>query len=270
MMVYRQPCSFLLLALVTSIVSGNNGMADAYDWSCNMFCYNKGVCRHGHGKFGSHAGIDSTNEQLPFEQELHENGMYCTCPEGYTGLQCEIKYVTCGRDDHTCFNGSSCVKERSSDNGNTFYRCECDIEGSVMDAPYAGKYCEHIATIFCDGGDGFTHGQSFCTNGGRCRKRDPDSSEKHHGCDCPDGWEGSHCELQIKQVASVTGNIVKEAKEAFSGNDIVWIIIGGIMCLFVFAYFRRYHMIKQHEKRPNRRRRKNQEMTSYSDTRDII
>ena len=142
-------------------------VVDGYDWTCNLFCYNSGVCRHGHGKFGSYAGIDSQTIELPFEKELHDNGMYCTCPAGFTGLQCEIKYVTCGRDNHTCFNGSSCVKERSSDNGNIFYRCECDIKASVMDASYAGKYCEHIATVFCDGGDdGFNHGTSFCTNGG--------------------------------------------------------------------------------------------------------
>ena len=160
--------------------NSNNGVVfvvDAYDWTCNLFCYNKGVCRHGHGKFGAYGGFGNSQiDDTPFEKELHDNGMYCTCPVGYTGLQCEIKYVTCGRDDHTCFNGSACVKERSSDNGQVFYRCECDAEGSVMDAPYAGKYCEHIATSFCEMGDGFSHGTSYCTNGGKCRKKDPKSN----------------------------------------------------------------------------------------------
>ena len=176
-MIFAQSYSFVLL-LAISIASGNTGVVNAYDWACNLFCYNKGVCRHGHGKFGSYAGINSMTEELPFEKELHDDGMYCTCPEGYTGLQCEIKYVTCGRDDHTCFNGSRCIKERSSNNGNIFYRCECDVEESVMDAPYAGKYCEHIATIFCEGGDGFSHGSSFCTNGGKCKEIDPNSTTK--------------------------------------------------------------------------------------------
>jgi len=76
----------------------------------NFFCYNNGICRHGHGKFGSYTGQEPTLDDLPFEKEFHDNGMYCTCPVGYTGLQCEIKYVVCGRDDHTCFNGSACVK----------------------------------------------------------------------------------------------------------------------------------------------------------------
>ena len=146
-----------MLVLAVAILSETMGVVDAYEWTCNLFCYNKGTCRYGHGKFGAYNGIDSQTDELPFEQELHDNGMYCTCPVGFTGLQCEIKYVTCGRDNHTCFNGSACVKERSSNDGNVFYRCECDVTESVMDAPYAGKYCEHIATSFCDGDDGFSH-----------------------------------------------------------------------------------------------------------------
>jgi len=183
----QQLYHFLLVLLSISIIattnSNNNNVVivvDAYDWTCNLFCHNKGVCRHGSGKFGAYGGIgfgvgdgsDSQEvEDLTFENELHDNGMYCTCPAGFTGLQCEIKYVTCGRDDHTCHNGSACVKERSSDTGEVFYRCECDTEGSVMDAPYAQKYCEHIATVFCEMGDGFQYGTSYCTNGGKCKPR---------------------------------------------------------------------------------------------------
>jgi len=270
-MIRQQSYSFVLFLLVFGIVSKTNGAVDAYDWTCNLFCYNKGVCRHGHGKFGSYAGIGSVQD-LPFEQELHDNGMYCTCPEGYTGLQCEIKYVTCGRDDHTCFNGSSCVKEHSSDNGNIFYRCECDVNKSVMDAPYAGKYCEHIATTFCEGGsDGFSHSSLFCTNGGRCKNKDPNAGTKHKGCNCPDGWEGDHCEIQVNNVPSAVGELAHEVGEVLSANEIVWIVIGAILVIFVLIYFRRYHVIKQRGKASTRRgRRKNQEMTSYSDTRDII
>jgi hypothetical protein len=177
-MIRQQSYSLILLVLAVAILSETMGVVDAYEWTCNLFCYNKGACRYGHGKFGAYNGIDSQTDELPFEQELHDNGMYCTCPVGFTGLQCEIKYVTCGRDNHTCFNGSACVKERSSNDGNVFYRCECDVTESVMDAPYAGKYCEHIATSFCDGDDGFSHGSSFCTNGGRCKKVDPNSVSK--------------------------------------------------------------------------------------------
>lgn len=263
----HQSHSFAVLVFAVGLAS-QTIRVDAYDWTCNLFCYNKGVCRHGHGKFGAYAGIDSMTEELPFEKELHENGMYCSCPEGYTGLQCEIKYVTCGRDDHTCFNGSACVKERASNDGKVFYRCECDVNGSVMDAPYAGKYCEHIATTFCDGGDGFTHGSSFCTNGGKCKEHDPNSTTKHRGCICPDGWEGEHCETLINKVS--VSEFAQGLNKVLSGNDIVWIIIGAIICIFVILYFRRYLRIKKQGKGSNRRDRRNQEMTSFNDTRDII
>jgi hypothetical protein len=35
-----------------------------------------------------------------------------------------------------------------------------------MTAAYAGKFCEHEATVWCTG-DGNSHGTSFCTNGGK-------------------------------------------------------------------------------------------------------
>lgn len=271
-MMWQLPYASMFLLLAVGIVSRNAGIADAYDWTCNLYCYNNGVCRHGHGKFGSFSGIESSDE-LPFEKEIHDNGMYCTCPEGYTGLQCEIKYVTCGRDDHTCFNGSACVKEHASNNGNIFYRCECDLEESVMTAKYAGKYCEHISTVFCEGGsDGFKHSTSFCTNGGKCRDLDPDSA-KHSGCICPDEWEGDHCETRSAHAAySAADEIVHKVKEALSANDIFWITFAVICGLFLIIYFRRYHYIKKQDKRQKRRRHKSQEMRALSlnDTRDII
>lgn len=271
-MICHKSYSSIFLVLTISMLARNSGVVDAYDWTCNLFCYNKGVCRHGHGKFGAYAGIDLT-EELPFEKELHDNGMYCTCPEGYTGLQCEIKYVTCGRDDHTCFNGSSCVKEHSSNNGNVFYRCECDLKESVMTAAYAGKYCEHISTVFCGGGsDGFSHSTSFCTNGGKCKDRDPDTDE-HYGCNCPEGWKGDHCEISTGgAAASVTQKFVHDVQDALSANDIAWIVLGSIIIAFCLLYFRRYYYVKQREKRNNRPGRKNQEMKALSrnDTRDII
>jgi len=200
-------------------------------------------------------------DELPFEEEFHENGMYCTCPVGYTGLQCEIKYVTCGRDDHTCFNGSACVKERASNTGEIFYRCECDVEGSIMDAPYAGTYCEHIATVFCEMGDGFQHGTSFCTNGGKCKKHGDNPSTKHVGCDCPDWWEGDHCEKRIKLMSSLTATV----EENLNAGEIVAITFGVILGFALLFYGKKYLF--------DRHSRRGQEINSRgqrNDTRDII
>lgn len=144
-----------------------------YDWTCNLHCYNDGECKHGKGKFGSYAGVEE-EEEMPWEKAApHPVGMYCSCPIGYTGLQCEIHMKTCGNDEHTCFNGAPCGKERAGD-GTTWWRCECDPTDSVMDADYAGRYCEHIATIFCNNNpDDIGHeGTSYCTNGGKCKEKD--------------------------------------------------------------------------------------------------
>jgi hypothetical protein len=148
----------------------------AYDWTCNLHCYNGGDCRHGKGKFGSFSGIVEDENLMPWESETHDYGMFCSCPVGYTGLQCEIKLVVCGedgQDTHSCFNGSECMKERSGD-GTIYYRCECDAANSVMDASYAVRYCEHIATTFCNkkkDDSSFGASTSYCTNGGNCKSK---------------------------------------------------------------------------------------------------
>ena len=144
-----------------------------YDWKCNLHCYNGGDCRHGKGKFGSYAGVEDT-DVLPWDREVQPGvGMFCACPVGYTGLQCEIAMKVCGNDEHTCFNGSACARETDKD-GKLWWRCECNIEESVMDDQYAGKYCEHVATTFCNkkANDPGNEGFSYCTNGGKCKKAD--------------------------------------------------------------------------------------------------
>ena len=95
---------------------------------------------------------------------------------------------------------------------------------------------------------------------------------RHHGCECPEGWKGDHCELQIKKASSMTGEFAHEVGDALSGNKIVWIILVVIIGVFSALYFKRYHLIKEQGKSKRRRRRK-QEMTAFSDdttTRDII
>ncbi|KAG7345354.1 EGF-like domain containing protein [Nitzschia inconspicua] len=195
----------------------------AYDFHCNLFCYNGGECRHGHGAFGSYTGVDD-DEEMPWEKVRHKNGMYCICPVGYTGLQCEIKMVVCGADDHTCFNGSTCKKDHSGW-GESYWRCECDPKGSVMTASYAGKYCEHESTVFCVG-DAASHSSSFCTNGGRCKERD-NSEQRHAGCDCPAGYEGPHCEHLIKGFS--LSAMVHTATSNKSVGSIIGIMSGVVL-----------------------------------------
>ena len=166
--------NWLLALLPAASRAAEVGSKDVgYNWRCNLYCYNKGECRHGKSKFGSYAGVEETAE-LPWESEGHAGvGMYCACPVGFTGLQCEIAMKVCGDDENTCFNGSACAKETDMD-GKLWWRCECDAENSVLSASYAGKYCEHLATTFCNNKKANTldPGSSYCTNGGQCKERD--------------------------------------------------------------------------------------------------
>ena len=78
-----------------------------------------------------------------------------------------------GVDEHTCFNGSQCKKERT-EKGEAYYRCECDVAHSDMSASYAGKYCEHASTTFCNRNkedSDFGGSTAFCTNGGKCKPK---------------------------------------------------------------------------------------------------
>lgn len=58
-----------------------------------------------------------------------ENEYRCVCPQGYEGVHCEHKTLTCA--EKPCFNEGKC---RERDNGHS-YTCECP-------AGYTGLNCE--------------------------------------------------------------------------------------------------------------------------------
>ena len=97
--------------------------------------------------------------------------MYCKCPEGYTGVTCDIQYDSCYNHDHVCLHGSKCIhinsplvkKEQKSDQ-----ECMCDciaIENERM--RHAGLCCNYPAAAYCEK-NGTMNLNSFCTNGGAC------------------------------------------------------------------------------------------------------
>mmetsp|Transcript_31450 Transcript_31450/g.44640 ORF Transcript_31450/g.44640 Transcript_31450/m.44640 type:complete len:243 (-) Transcript_31450:39-767(-) len=91
-------------------------------------------------------------------------------------------------DGHHCENGSICT-ENEYDEG--AYYCDCDE--AIVNEAVAGLYCEHSATTYC------TYNQeisriSFCTNDGTCNVI-ANAEEAHFGCDCPDNYEGDHCQF---------------------------------------------------------------------------
>lgn len=162
--------SWLLVLLPAATWAADVG----YNWKCNLYCYQGGECHHGKTKFGSYTDVEEDTTGLPWENANTHGaaGMYCSCPAGYTGLQCEIAMKVCGENEHTCFNGSACAKETDMD-GKTWWRCECDVENSVLTDRYAQKYCDHISTTFCNkNSNNLGSGNSYCKNGGQCKPKD--------------------------------------------------------------------------------------------------
>ena len=150
-------CSALLFTSVIQVVA-----------DCQLQCRNGGMCDFGSAEHGF-ASQDSTNGDPT--KLANGNRDYCKCPEGWTGLQCEIKYVVCDENQHTCLNGAPC-EETADGDGNLYYHCECDAANSDLSSSYARHFCEHAATVSCNNTIDTATGQpdkaSFCTNGGRC------------------------------------------------------------------------------------------------------
>lgn len=95
------------------------------------------------------------------------NNMYCQCPVGYAGLQCEISLILCDPDETTCSNGAAC-QQAQDDEGGVFLHCECDATKSDLSAGYALHFCRKAAMVFCS--TDLQAKQSFCANGGSCRQ----------------------------------------------------------------------------------------------------
>jgi hypothetical protein len=141
---------------------------------CDLPCENDGSCRF--GVKGYKDTYDSLN--LPIHAQKHEDGMYCSCPDGYTGLKCEVDINHCrdtdgsGSETRFCLNGVPCAPDdddTTSSSGNSVVKtfgCPCDDSAAVL--PLAGRFCEFAVTEFCSR-NGMRHGHSFCTNGGKCK-----------------------------------------------------------------------------------------------------
>ena len=122
---------------------------------CDLDCINGGQCF-----FGQSPVVDA---EL---QKLHSSGLdfllnnqHCRCPEGFIGLKCEMRFEKCGNNEHYCLHGSGCVSDGDQ------YTCDCRDAATLLDS-YAGTYCEHAATQFCQGPG--ANSESFCANHGTC------------------------------------------------------------------------------------------------------
>lgn len=152
---------------------------------CTLSCKKGGQCVFG---YKNHGNKHSHVEDLYFLKDKEKDGMHCICPEGFAGLQCEVRLDKCG--SKFCYHGATCVTETDDfGSGNKF--CDCTTATDLLDAGamFAGKFCESKSTKICDNAEGSL--PHFCTNGGRCHNK------AHLGCDCGDSkYSGPFCEFK--------------------------------------------------------------------------
>lgn len=141
---------------------------------CGLTCSNHGICRKGAGQdagIWTKYGLENSTQQAASN---HDSIEHCVCPTGYVGLQCEFQLDQCPGGTHACLNGGQCVT--SPDGDKISYACDCTNAESTK-SRFAGVYCEMESTQFCTlDGSKSRNGvglDSFCTNGGKCRKLVP-------------------------------------------------------------------------------------------------
>eukprot|EP00578_Thalassiosira_sp_NH16_P028322 CAMPEP_0181101192 /NCGR_PEP_ID=MMETSP1071-20121207/13617_1 /TAXON_ID=35127 /ORGANISM="Thalassiosira sp., Strain NH16" /LENGTH=251 /DNA_ID=CAMNT_0023184015 /DNA_START=161 /DNA_END=916 /DNA_ORIENTATION=+ len=94
-------------------------------------------------------------------------------------------------DGLICENSAPCIPHPTKESK---YMCDCNLaEGSNDLVKFAGVYCEHQATSYCQKGSS-TSEHAFCTNGGECKVM-VGRREEHAGCKCPTGYEGQFCQF---------------------------------------------------------------------------
>ncbi len=147
------------------------GLHCEYDESqfekCNLQCENGGVCNKGAKDVSEF--IDFGVDVDAFLGGSNINGEHCVCPEGFTGVKCEIENVKhCGSG--VCFNGGLCVETISPNGSVKDYHCECN---EFANTRFAGEFCEHPEVRFCPAPEGHNEEMYYCANGGACPLDEP-------------------------------------------------------------------------------------------------
>lgn len=95
-------------------------------------------------------------------------------------------------DGTICENSAPCVPHPTKESK---YMCDCAAaRGPAEDMKFAGVYCEHAASSYCQRNSESYSDHAFCTNGGECREY-VGRKEEHAGCKCPPGYEGHYCQF---------------------------------------------------------------------------
>jgi len=190
---------------------------------CDLDCENGGSCRL--GVKGYKDSYDEMN--LAVYNTKQEDGMHCSCPSGFTGVRCEVDINHChsngGAEDHFCLNGVLCAPDDPAFDGvMKKYACQCDHAGDEISQMLVGRFCEYAVTEFCTKDDHARHSHSFCTNGGKCRHHNEHADSEHHGCCCPDGFEGEYCQFPagtVKEGTPITWKTMNECHEKYNSPE---------------------------------------------------
>jgi len=211
---------------------------------CSLQCANDGKCRKG-AKEPMKTTIKDASDEIKAELDVQHNEDFehCVCPEGFTGLTCELEADHCGNGEHVCLHGSTCMKSATGK-----WSCDCP-SAFTEDRKVAGKFCQHHHTSTCtpDQQPKIYRGPTsfaFCVNDGVCKDIVVEG-EVHPGCDCPDDYTGEHCELlkahhpdyepPITKIPS-TGSEDDEKKAAFM---YVVLILSSLLLIASVAYLMR-------------------------------
>lgn len=100
-------------------------------------------------------------------------GYVCSCPPGYTGMQCQTDIDDCASTP--CLNGATCI------DGIDKYECKCP-------PGFAGAQCQTDVDECVSGP---------CQNGATCVDR-----TLGYSCICPPGMAGPHCEMEVDECLS--------------------------------------------------------------------
>lgn len=210
-------------------------------------CKNGGSCKHGEKDFSNFEKVTEKVLHIPFLNLTNINFVHCECPEGFTGVQCDIPVEKCKDHEHYCFNGAECVDPTKKKHHGHW--CDCS-KSPDKTTTFSGFFCEHAASAFCEFGKAVSE-HSYCANGGGC-KDTIIAGEEHVGCDCREEWTGEHCEfhkestlpIPAKKTTVTTATLTNQASAKAAANPSASSSSGGfhpgaiayVVLVVVFAF----------------------------------
>lgn len=180
--------------------------------------------------------------------------MFCLCPNGFAGVQCEHIAQSCGTKDNLfyCLHGSTC--RQGSDQS---FDCVCPdksyyIGGNCI--PNNKDQIDHSTVVHCNPTKDFefAYGMAvpaFCVNGGTCREDFKDGL-LFSGCDCPKAFTGPHCEF-VHSASDGTGIDFTPGVKPWSQQPInIFLLV--VLCLGIafgvgVRWYRRYKIHKHQQ-----------------------